>query len=59
MPKPKHPKEMGNGQFGSEGGFEMYKLIYGLAGRVGRLEGAYAVMILLLGAILTKLMEVW
>ena len=50
--KPKHPKEMGNGQFKSEGGLELYTIVFGLIGRVGRLEGGFVIVIVLLTAIL-------
>ena len=57
--KRKHPKEMTNGEFSTTGGLEVYKLLWGLQGRVGRLEGGFTLVILLLGAILAKLQGLW
>ena len=57
--KKKHPKEMTNGEFQTSGGLEVYKLLWGLQGRVGRLEGGFVLIILLLGAILSKLQGLW
>lgn len=59
QPKHPNPKEMTNGEFATSGGLEVYKLLWGLQGRVGRLEGGFALIILLLGAILTKLQGIW
>ncbi len=54
VPKPKHPDEV-NGGFASEGGLEMYRLLWGLQGRVGRLEGIMVLVPVLLGVIIAKL----
>lgn len=54
-----HPKEMTNGEFTTKGGLEVYKLLWGLQGRVGRLEASVGFLMLLMGAILAKLTEVW
>ena len=58
-PKPKHPKDMGNGHFNTQGGLDIYKLLWGLQGRMSRVEAGWGFNSLLLAAILTKLMEVW
>jgi len=58
--KPPHPDEVeNNGHFPNKGGFEIYKLLYGLQGRVSKLEGGFVLVILLLGAILAKLQGAW
>lgn len=50
-----HPKDMTNGEFSSTGGLEIYKLLWGIQGRVGRLEGTQVVQGILTGVILAKL----
>lgn len=47
-----HPDEMGNGEFQSSGGLISYQLLYDLIGRVGRLEGGFAIVVMMLVAIL-------
>ena len=54
-----HPDKMTNGEFQSEGGLEIYKLLFGLQGRVGKLEAAVGFLVLLMGAILAKLEGVY
>ena len=54
-PKHPHPKEMeGNGSFTSEGGLEVYKLLWGFQGRVTRLEVLVAVLSTGHGVLLAK-----
>lgn len=56
MAKTPHPKDVeNNGHFNTKGGFEIYKLLYGLQGRVGRLEGTQVVQTIISGVILAKL----
>jgi hypothetical protein len=56
MRRPQHPHpDKINGEFQSEGGRHIYSLLWGLTGRVGRLEGGFLILTLLLGAILAKL----
>ena len=58
--KTPHPSEVeGNGHFTSDGGLDIYKLLWGLQGRVGRLEGMWLVDKLILGVVMTKLLELW
>ena len=57
-PKHKHPKEMTNGDFNSSGGLEIYKLLWGLQGRVGRLEGGFAIGVVLLATIVGLLVKI-
>ena len=60
LTKTPHPSEVeGNGHFTSDGGLDIYKLLWGLQGRMSRVEAGWAFNSLLLAAILTKLMEVW
>jgi len=58
-PKHPHPKKMGNGQFNSQGGLEVYKLLWGLQGQVGRTEGMIAFLALSQGAILGRVFGAW
>ena len=54
LPKPKHPSEV-NGGFNTVGGRELYNLLWGLQGRVSKLEGGFVIIIVLLAAVLAKL----
>ena len=54
-PKHPHPKDMGNGEFSSTGGLEVYKLLWGLQGRLGRVEGVQVLQGVLTGVILAKI----
>ena len=54
VPKAKHPSEV-NGGFNSTGGEELYNLLWGLQGRVSKLEGGFVIVIVLLAAVLAKL----
>ena len=57
--KTPHPSEVeGNGHFTSDGGLDIYKLLWGLQGRVGRLEGGFAVGFVLLGTIIGLLVKI-
>lgn len=56
--KTKHPRPEeveNNDHFPNKGGFEIYKLLYGLQGRVGRLEGTQVVQAILTSVVLAKL----
>ena len=57
--KPKEPNPHTPDMFSSAGGWEMYKLLFNLSGRIGRLEGRQAIILALilaiLGVILAKL----
>lgn len=57
LPKTPHPSDA-NGDFASKGGENIYTLLWGLQGRVSRLEAGFAIIILLLGTVLGKLFEV-
>lgn len=50
-----HPKEMENGEFSTTGGLEVYKLLWGLQGRLSRAEAAVALLASLQAVILAKL----
>ncbi len=53
--KPKHPSEVNGDSFQSPGGKNLYDMMYGIHGRVSRLEAGGAIVLLLLGVILAKL----
>ena len=57
------PESMQNGEFTSKGGFEIYKMLYVLNGRVSKLEAKQAIMWLittgLVAGILAKLQGFW
>lgn len=53
-----HPRELSNGDFISKGGLELYKLVYGLNGRIGRAEGSIVVLVGAQGVIIARLFGV-
>lgn len=57
MTKKKHrsPDEMNGDDFTSPGGKEVHSIVYDLSGRVGRLEGGFVIITLVLGVILALL----
>jgi len=59
MKKHPHPKEMENGEFTTVGGLEVYKLLWGLQGRVGRAEGMIAFLASSQVAILGRVFGAW
>lgn len=59
MSKTKHPKDMENGEFATQGGLEVYKLLWGLQGRLGRAEGIIAVLTASQVAILGRVFGAW
>jgi len=58
-PKRKHPDEMTNGEFTTEGGLEVYKLLWGLQGRLGRAEASIAFLTATQVAILGRVFGAW
>lgn len=54
MKKGKHksPGEMNGEDFSSPGGKEVHSIVYDLSGRVGRLEGGFLIITIVLCAIL-------
>ena len=54
-----HPKDMDNGQFDTSGGLEIYKLLWGLQGRMGRTEGILAIVAGTQGIILARVFGAW
>ena len=55
-----HPKELeGNGDFPTKGGLEVYKLLWGLQGRLSRTEAAVAILASSQVAILGRVFGAW
>jgi len=54
-----HPDELTNGEFTTEGGKRTYDLLYDMNRRVGRLEGTFALIIVMMGFILSKVFNAW
>jgi len=53
--KHKNPDEMNGDEFSSPGGKEVHSIVYDLSGRLGRLEGGFVIISLVLCAILALL----
>ena len=57
MSKQKHkaPDEMNGADFATPGGKETHSIVYDLSGRVGRLEGGFVIVVMLLTVVLAML----